>query len=144
VIEYLGGSESRPASSPEVEFVGGPRAGEGIVLALRPETLRSAGGTYRRSVACADDGAQCYVSSPTQIAALDVDELVRQAEFGLIVTRRAPIAPAELADAIGLTAESVVSVLDRLGDQGWIDRDDAGRLIGSAGLRTPIPKSRDV
>jgi hypothetical protein len=64
MIDYLGGDEAMPASNPEIEFVGGPRAGQRVIMAARPETISLPHGVYRRSVACADDGAQRYVWSP--------------------------------------------------------------------------------
>jgi len=45
----------------EVEFVDGPREGQRDNLADSPPTIAAAGGTYRRSVRCADDGALRYV-----------------------------------------------------------------------------------
>jgi hypothetical protein len=74
MIEYLGGTEPRPAPTPDVEFVGGPRAGERVVLTARPEMISGAGGVYRRSVACADDGAQRYVWSSSPTSSVDPNE----------------------------------------------------------------------
>jgi hypothetical protein len=74
MIEYVGGTEPGPASTPDVEFVGGPRAGERVVLTTRPEMIRGAGGVYRRSVACADDGAQRYVWSSSLASSVDPSE----------------------------------------------------------------------
>jgi hypothetical protein len=53
----------KPGSAPktEVEFVDGPRAGERDRLVVAPATIDAAGGIYRRSVKCADDGALRYV-----------------------------------------------------------------------------------
>lgn len=70
MIEYLGAGEPPSGSALEVEFVGGPRAGERIVMATRPETIGAAAGSYRRSVSCADDGAQRYVWEPLEVAGL--------------------------------------------------------------------------
>jgi len=63
VIEYVDGGGSPERASPEVEFVGGPRAGERTMMGARPEILSGTGGSYRRSVACVDDGSQRYVWS---------------------------------------------------------------------------------
>lgn len=71
MIEYVSGSAPRPVSSPDVEFVGGPRAGERIVMVSRPESLSAADGTYHRSVACADDDAQRYVWVPNMTSERD-------------------------------------------------------------------------
>ena len=52
----------------EVEFVGGPRAGERESRNARPVEIRAAGGVYRRGVRCADDGRLRYVWSPNPSA----------------------------------------------------------------------------
>jgi len=139
VIEYLpGGEPDGPSVSVEVEFVGGPRNGQRETVTDRQATITDIGGIYRRSVACADDGALRYVWSPAPIAEPDLDELVRQVGFALILARQAPIPPAVLAQAMGLPTESVVPVLERLGEAGRIDRDGAGWLTGSAGLSLSV------
>jgi hypothetical protein len=74
MIEYVGGTEPRPGLTPDVEFVGGPRAGERVVLTARPEVIGGAGGVYQRSVACADDGAQRYVWSSSLTSSVDPSE----------------------------------------------------------------------
>ena len=55
------GSSTASELPTEVEFVDGPRAGERDRLAVTPPTIDAAGGVYRRSVRCADDGALRYV-----------------------------------------------------------------------------------
>ena len=65
MIQYLPGGEPRlGAGSDVVEFVGGPRNGERVESADPPPQLEAPGGTYDRSVHCADDGALRYVFSP--------------------------------------------------------------------------------
>ena len=44
-----------------IEFVGGPRNGERQRLTDSPDVIVGIGGSYRRSVRCADDGALRYV-----------------------------------------------------------------------------------
>ncbi len=64
MIEFLDGDAAQPEVTNEVEFVGGPRSGDRIFTSDRPETIPSAGGAYRRGVACAEDGVQRYVWQP--------------------------------------------------------------------------------
>ena len=59
MIEYVPGEE--PRQSDDVEFVDGPRAGERATLASHPDVIEAAGGRYRRSVSCAEDGARRYL-----------------------------------------------------------------------------------
>ncbi|TMB81461.1 MAG: hypothetical protein E6J39_10840 [Chloroflexi bacterium] len=69
MIEYLpGAGQNSGAVAPEVEFVGGPRAGEREARDARPLEIRAAGGVYRRGVSCADDGRLRYVWSPNPSA----------------------------------------------------------------------------
>jgi hypothetical protein len=53
-----------PDPTAEVEFVGGPRAGQRDESQLRPMVIEADGGEYRRSFQCADDGALRYVWKP--------------------------------------------------------------------------------
>jgi hypothetical protein len=61
VIRYL---DPPSDGSTIIEFVDGPRAGERATRDDAPSEIESAGGTYVRSVRCADDGALRYVWSP--------------------------------------------------------------------------------
>jgi hypothetical protein len=64
VIRYLPEAGPNPPELPaEVTFVGGPRAGAREIRDELPATVRGVNGVYRRSVACADDGAVRYVWS---------------------------------------------------------------------------------
>ena len=71
-LEYL--PDARPhepqLGSALVVFVGGPRNGDRELLSDTPTVIQAEGGTYRRSVRCADDGAVRYVFDevPLQIA----------------------------------------------------------------------------
>lgn len=61
MIDYLDGGPSRelPAT---LEYVGGPRRGRREQIAGLPAAaIALAGGEYRRSIRCADDGALRYV-----------------------------------------------------------------------------------
>ena len=68
-IEF--GSESgdrAAADATVVEYVGGPRDGDRERSGDSPTELPSVGGTYRRSLRCADDGALRYVFEEDPIA----------------------------------------------------------------------------
>lgn len=68
------------------------------------------------------------------LAASDLHERMREAAFALLLTERRPIAAGELADLAGGPASRVGPMLEDLDAAGWIDRDEAGRVTGSAGL----------
>lgn len=55
--------ESLPAIAfaSRVEYVGGPRDGQVEDRVDMPDAIAASGGTYRRSVRCAEDGAMRYV-----------------------------------------------------------------------------------
>jgi hypothetical protein len=70
-------SDAAPAPRPidEVEFIEGPWAGEREVRSDLPATIAGPGGTYRRSVRCAEDGALRYVwQGPGSASARPGDE----------------------------------------------------------------------
>jgi hypothetical protein len=64
----------------------------------------------------------------------DVHERIREAAFALLLSERRPIAPDEVAAVTGAESTSLAAMLDQLAGAGWIDRDDEGRVTGSAGL----------
>ena len=66
ILQYIAGAGPESAAvAPDVEFVGGPRAGERESRPDRPDELAGTGGVYRRGVSCVDDGVLRYVwSSP--------------------------------------------------------------------------------
>lgn len=59
---------------------------------------------------------------------------LRELAFGLLLRDRTPVLPSGLAGLIDADESSVAAALDGLAGQGRIDRDTAGRVIGSAGL----------
>jgi hypothetical protein len=62
MIDYPPGDALPAQDGPtEVEFVDGPRAGQRELLRDLPPVIEAAGGRYRRSVRCVDDGALRYV-----------------------------------------------------------------------------------
>jgi hypothetical protein len=64
----------------------------------------------------------------------DLHERIREVAFALLMTERRPIALGEIAAATGTPEATLSRMLDRLAGAGWIDRDEAGRVTGSAGL----------
>lgn len=68
------------------------------------------------------------------LPAADLNERIREAAFALLLTKRRPIEPAELAATTGASPARLPAMLDQLAEAGWIDRDEHGRVTGSAGL----------
>lgn len=68
------------------------------------------------------------------LPAADLHERIREVAFALLLTERRPIGPDEIAAATGSPDAILSGMLDRLAAAGWIDRDQAGRVTGSAGL----------
>lgn len=68
------------------------------------------------------------------LPAADLHERIREAAFALLLTERRPIDPDEIAASAGSPRAGLPTVLDQLAGAGWIDRDEAGRVTGSAGL----------
>ena len=55
--------DNQQPESTTIEYVGGPHDGQRDTLDERPPEIEMAGGTYVRSVQCADDGALRHVWS---------------------------------------------------------------------------------
>jgi alkylmercury lyase len=64
--------------------------------------------------------------------ALDAHERLREIAFAMLLAEQRPIDPDELAAVSGF--DNVAGLLAQLDADGWIDRDGAGWLTGSAGL----------
>ena len=65
------------------------------------------------------------------------DELakeLREVAFGLLLSTRQPVEASTLAGLTGAEVTAVTGALDDLAVAGRIDRDDRGRVLGSAGL----------
>lgn len=65
------------------------------------------------------------------------DELaieLREVAFGLLLATRQAVEPSTLAELTGADVSTVANSLDGLARAGRIDRDDQGRVLGSAGL----------
>ena len=68
------------------------------------------------------------------LPATDLHERIREAAFALLLTERRAIEPDELAATTGASTAGLPAMLDQLANAGWIDRDEQGRVTGSAGL----------
>src|ERR687896_1989526 len=68
------------------------------------------------------------------LAAADLHARVREAAFALLLTERRPLAPDEVGRVVGMTGATMSPLLDELSAAGWVDRDTAGHVTGSAGL----------
>jgi alkylmercury lyase len=64
----------------------------------------------------------------------DLHALVRGEAFRQLLAAGVPVTGEDLAASIGISADKVARVLDELNAAGRIRRDEAGRVIGSAGL----------
>lgn len=68
------------------------------------------------------------------LPAADLHERIREAAFALLLTKRRAITADEIAAATGAPTAGLLGMLDQLAGAGWIDRDEHGRVTGSAGL----------
>lgn len=68
------------------------------------------------------------------LPAADLHERIREAAFALLLAERRAIAVDEIAAATGAPADALPAMLDQLARAGWVDRDEQGRVTGSAGL----------
>jgi hypothetical protein len=71
---------------------------------------------------------------PIVIRLDDLHGLVRGQAFRRLLAASVPATGQDLAACIGISADKVAQVLDELNAAGRIRRDEAGRVIGSAGL----------
>ena len=69
-----------------------------------------------------------------KLASSDLHDRVREAAFALLLADRRPAASSAIAAMTGATDATLQAMLDELAGAGWIDRDDHGRVTGSAGL----------
>ena len=63
-IQMVGEDADGATAPASVVFVGGPADGERREVSDAPAAIQAGGGTYRRSVRCADDGALRFVFEP--------------------------------------------------------------------------------
>lgn len=59
---------------------------------------------------------------------------LRELAFGLLLGSREPVEPRQLAALLHEDESRVAAALDQMADNGRIDRDPEGRVVGSAGL----------
>ncbi len=59
---------------------------------------------------------------------------LREIAFGLLLRDPRPIEPSDLAVAAGMPDDVVRATVASLAHGGWLDLDDDGRIVGSAGL----------
>ncbi len=64
----------------------------------------------------------------------DQRALVRAAAFRLLLAHSEPIGEEALATETGIAPDRLNELLHELDQAGWIRRDDAGKVVGSAGL----------
>lgn len=68
------------------------------------------------------------------LPAADLHERIREAAFALLLIERRAIPADEIAAATGAPGSALHAMLDQLARAGWVDRDEQGRVTGSAGL----------
>lgn len=68
------------------------------------------------------------------LPASDLHERVRESAFALLLTSREPVDTDKLGAAVGTHVATLEAMLDELVSAGWVDRDERGRVTGSAGL----------
>lgn len=68
------------------------------------------------------------------LPAVDAAGMVREAGFALLLRGHRPVELADLVLATEIDVEVARATIDSLAQAGWLDLDDAGRLVGAAGL----------
>lgn len=68
------------------------------------------------------------------LPSIDVAGQLREAAFALLLRERRPISLDELARVTGAGSAAIRAAAATLGEAGWLDRDDEGRVTGAAGL----------
>jgi len=68
------------------------------------------------------------------LPALDAAGLIREASFALLLRDRRPVELADVARATGIADTVARDAVATLAQAGWLDLDDAGRVVGAAGL----------
>jgi hypothetical protein len=78
--------------------------------------------------------ASQYPGMKPSLPAIDAAGLLREAGFALLLRDRKPVTVTDLAAAIGINVGAAVPAVTTLAQAGWLDLDDAGRVVGAAGL----------
>lgn len=68
------------------------------------------------------------------LPAVDRAGQIRELAFALLLLDRRPIEASALAAHMGVRGEAIRESVDGLAGGGWLDLDDAGRIVGAAGL----------
>lgn len=66
--------------------------------------------------------------------ALDAAGPLREAGFTLILRDRQPVEVTDLAAVAGIDVASAGGAVNALAQEGWVDLDESGRIVGAAGL----------
>jgi alkylmercury lyase len=74
---------------------------------------------------------------------VDLEAMVRGAAFRLLIRSGEGITPESLVQVTGITGDRLAVVLDDLDRAGRIRRDEAGRVVGSAGLSV-VPDRHEI
>jgi alkylmercury lyase len=74
---------------------------------------------------------------------VDLEVMVRAAAFRLLIRSGEGITPESLAQVTGITGDRLAVLLDDLDRAGRIRRDEAGRVVGSAGLSV-VPDRHEI
>ena len=74
---------------------------------------------------------------------VDLEAMVRGAAFRLLITNAKPITPESLTAVTGIKGDRLDTLLDDLARAGRIRRDEAGRVVGSAGLSV-VPDRHEI
>lgn len=74
---------------------------------------------------------------------VDLETMIRGAAFRLLVTNAKPITPESLTAVTGMKGDRLDTLLDDLDRAGRIRRDEAGRVVGSAGLSV-VPDRHEI
>jgi len=68
------------------------------------------------------------------LPAVDAAGQLREIAFALLLRDRRPIETSALAALIGIRPATIRGSVRALAEGGWLDVDDAGRIVGAAGL----------
>ena len=68
------------------------------------------------------------------LPAIDAAGRIREAGFALLYRDRRPIEVADLAASVGIELDAAETAVTTLAEEGWLDLDAAGRVMGAAGI----------
>ncbi len=105
------------------------------------EAFKLAAQTFKRDAA--SSAAARHEDEMSGEPLIDLEAIVRGAAFRLLITNAAAIPPESLATITGIKGDRLAVVLDDLDRAGRIRRDEAGRVVGSAGLSV-VPDRHEI